>query len=87
MRHLKTARAYRIRLAFQELYEQPSTDAGADFLQRWYFWATHRSAAADRRRRPQLRFSIRAPRTLGDFGSISQTCLNPTGRPYRTKLD
>ena len=41
MRHLKTARAYRIRLAFQELYEQPSTDAGADFLQRWYFWATH----------------------------------------------
>ncbi len=41
MRHLKTARAYRIRLAFQELYEQSSTGAGAAFLQRWYFWATH----------------------------------------------
>ena len=41
MRHRKTARAYRIRLAFQELYEQPSTEAGAAFLQRWYFWATH----------------------------------------------
>ena len=41
MRHLKTARAYRIRLAFQELYEQPSTEAAAAFLQRWHFWATH----------------------------------------------
>jgi transposase len=41
MCHLKTARAYRIRLAFQELYEQSSTEAGAAFLQRWYFWATH----------------------------------------------
>ena len=40
-RHLKTARAYQIRLAFQELYEQPSTEAGAAFLKRWYFWATH----------------------------------------------
>ena len=40
LRHLKTARAYRIRLAFQELYEQP-TVTGAAFLQRWYFWATH----------------------------------------------
>ena len=41
MRHLKTARAWRIRLAFQELYEQSSTEAGAAFLKRWYFWATH----------------------------------------------
>jgi transposase len=39
-RHLKTARAYRIRLAFQELYEQPSAVA-ASYLKRWYFWATH----------------------------------------------
>ena len=28
-------------MAFQELYEQSSTGAGAAFLQRWYFWATH----------------------------------------------
>jgi transposase len=41
LRHLKTARAYRIRLAFQELYDQRSTEAGAAFLKRWYFWATH----------------------------------------------
>ena len=41
MRHLKTARAWRIRLAFQEFYEQHCTSAGAAFLKRWYFWATH----------------------------------------------
>jgi transposase len=40
-RHLKTARAYQIRLAFQELYDQPSTQAAAGFLKKWYFWATH----------------------------------------------
>ena len=40
MRHLKTARAYQIRLAFQDLYEQPSDEA-ASYLKKWYFWATH----------------------------------------------
>jgi transposase len=40
-RHLKTARAYQIRLAFQDLYTQPSVQDGADFLKKWYFWATH----------------------------------------------
>jgi transposase len=39
-RHLKTARAYQIRLAFQDLYEQPSDEA-ASYLKTWYFWATH----------------------------------------------
>jgi transposase len=39
-RHLKTARAYRIRLAFQELYDQPAA-AAANYLKQWYFWATH----------------------------------------------
>ena len=39
--HLKTARAYQIRLAFQELYCQDGPEAGAAFLQKWYFWATH----------------------------------------------
>jgi len=39
-RHLKTARAYQIRLAFQELYDQPS-EAAASYLKKWYFWATH----------------------------------------------
>jgi transposase len=38
--NLKTARAYRIRLTFQELYDQPASEAGA-FLKKWYFWATH----------------------------------------------
>jgi transposase len=37
---LKTGRAYRIRLAFQELYLQPAASAEA-FLKRWYWWATH----------------------------------------------
>ncbi|MGH8410129.1 MAG: ISL3 family transposase [Pseudomonas sp.] len=40
-RHLKTARAYQIRLAFQDLYDQPSAETAADFLKQWYFWATH----------------------------------------------
>ena len=39
--NLKTARAYQIRLAFQDLYDQPSPEAAADHLKRWYFWATH----------------------------------------------
>ncbi len=40
-RHLKTARAYQIRLAFQDLYQQPSAEAAAGYLKKWYFWATH----------------------------------------------
>ncbi len=40
-RHLKTAPAYQIRLAFQDLYDQPSATTGAGFLKKWYFWATH----------------------------------------------
>jgi transposase len=39
--HLKTARAYQIRLTFQELYEQPSREAAEAFFKKWYFWATH----------------------------------------------
>ena len=39
--HLKTARAYQIRLAFQDLYAQPSTPTATAFLKKWYFWATH----------------------------------------------
>jgi transposase len=41
MRHLKTARAYQIRLAFQEFYQQPSPELALAFLKKWYFWATH----------------------------------------------
>jgi transposase len=39
-RHLKTARAYQIRLAFQALYDQPS-EAAASYLKKGCFWATH----------------------------------------------
>ena len=39
--HLKTARAYQIRLAFQALYCPDGTEAGTAVLQKWYFWATH----------------------------------------------
>ena len=38
--HLKTARAYEIRLAFQDLFNQPAHLA-KPFLDKWYFWATH----------------------------------------------
>ena len=37
--HLKTARAYRLRLAFQDIYEQPSPGWGELILDRWYSWA------------------------------------------------
>jgi transposase len=39
--HLKTARAYQIRLAFQELYQQDTPKQAGQYLKRWYFWATH----------------------------------------------
>ncbi len=39
--NLKTARAYRIRLAFQDLYSQPSREDAQAYLKKWYFWATH----------------------------------------------
>ena len=38
--HLKTGRAYQIRLAFQDLFNQPAENA-KPFLDKWYFWATH----------------------------------------------
>jgi transposase len=41
MRHLKTGRAYQLRLAFQDLYDQPSIEAATAYLRKWYFWATH----------------------------------------------
>jgi transposase len=39
-RHLKTARAYQIKLAFQDFWEQLPSQA-EPFLKKWYFWATH----------------------------------------------
>jgi transposase len=42
-RHLKTARAYQIRLAFQDLYQQPAETA-AGFLKKWYFWASEHAS-------------------------------------------
>jgi len=39
--NLKTARAYQIRLTFQDLYSQPNRADGEAFLKKWYFWATH----------------------------------------------
>ena len=37
--HLKTARAYRLRLAFQDMYDAPSLDWGELIFDRWYGWA------------------------------------------------
>lgn len=39
--HLKTGRAYRIKLAFQDLFTQSDRESGEAHLKRWYFWATH----------------------------------------------
>lgn len=39
--NLKTARAYRMRLTFQELWELADPAVAEAFLKRWYFWATH----------------------------------------------
>lgn len=38
--NLKTAKAYQLKLTFQQLYDQPKEQA-EEFLRRWYFWATH----------------------------------------------
>ena len=43
--HLKTARAYQIRLTFQDLFNQPAGKAKA-YLDKWYFRATHTRRAA-----------------------------------------
>jgi transposase len=37
--HLRTGRAYQMRLAFQEMYAQPSRQWGELFLDRWLGWA------------------------------------------------
>ena len=37
--NLKTARAYHLRLAFQEIYQERSREWAALFLDRWYSWA------------------------------------------------
>ncbi len=37
---LKTARAFHIRLTFQDLFDQPP-ELAEGFLRKWYFWATH----------------------------------------------
>ena len=37
--NLKTARAYHLRLAFQEMYQERSREWAAIFLDRWYSWA------------------------------------------------
>ncbi|MEJ5366587.1 MAG: transposase [Desulfosoma sp.] len=56
--HLKTARAYPIKLAFRQFYEQPPEHAEV-YLQRWFFWATHSHLeaiikAAYRRRKERI---------------------------------
>lgn len=39
--HLQTGRAYALRVGLQGLYAQASRECGAEYLKRWYFWATH----------------------------------------------
>ena len=51
--HLKTARAYNLKMAFQDFYDQPQ-DAAEAYLLRWYNWAI----------RSQLPPIIRAAKTI-----------------------
>ena len=39
--HLKTARAYQMKLAFQDLYAMETLEQAESHMNRWYFWATH----------------------------------------------
>jgi transposase len=41
LKQLKTGRAYALRLGLQGLYQQTDRVRGAEYLKRWYFWATH----------------------------------------------
>ena len=40
-RHLKTARAWRMKLAFQDLYDMETPEQAEAHLKRWYHWTTH----------------------------------------------
>jgi transposase len=71
-RHLKTARAYQIRLAFQDLYQQPSAEAAAGFLKKWYFWATHS------RLEPMIDAAHTAPSETGTASCAGSTARSPT---------
>jgi len=39
--HLKTLRAYNIKLAFQAIYQATSLEEFVTYLNKWYYWATH----------------------------------------------
>lgn len=39
--NLKTARAYNMKLSFQEFWDIKSKEIAEQYLKRWYFWATH----------------------------------------------
>ena len=62
--HLKTARAYQLRLAFQEIYSQPTYEWGALFLDRW-IKASLLDGASPCDEVDNLRRSIVSPRFLG----------------------
>jgi transposase len=40
-RNLKTARPYRMKEAFKELWESPNIEVAKQIFKEWYFWATH----------------------------------------------
>lgn len=38
---LKTAKAYHLKLIFSKLWEQETPEKAKEFLDSWYYWATH----------------------------------------------
>jgi transposase len=76
-RHLKTARAYQIRLAFQDLYEQPSDEA-AGYLKTLPVTSRHGTsgrpiAASSRSSRPRTPSSV-----IGTASCAGSTARSPT---------
>lgn len=69
-RHLETARAYALKLAFQDFHEQPHVQAGS-YLEQWHSWAI----------RSQLPAMVKAARTAREHW---QEILNYTVRKSQT---
>lgn len=90
---LKTARAYRIRLALQEFWNLPPGDVAEAYLKRWYFWATHSRLPAIIRTAKTLKAHwdgvlhwFRAPISNGTLEAINSLvhAAKARARGYRT---
>ena len=93
--HLKTVRAWHLKLNFQELFQQKPEEAEG-FLKRWYFWATHsrlepmkRAAATIRRHWDGILrwFSSRLSKGLLEGMNSLIQAAKSRARGYRTNTN